>query len=298
MNRETFLKRTGRTLILALVFYLLGSISFPDFQLQTSHFQQAWIYLPIAVFDAIVLSIPILRARQGGWRLALAMFLVFYAVRTLMVAIEAYYMSDVLSTQTALNLLVNGAIQAAILAPLAVAIHGRLGIEIQQEPAEKLEKRSLWGWIWRIPLTGVAYVAIFILAGTVIFRPLAFSLDPVTAGDYLGSFAVENPNAILGFQFLRGTFWAMLTLPIIALMRRPRWSIGLTIALIYGVVMGLPNLVPNEVLTPGLQIAHTVEVFSGNFLFGWAVVGLLARPSREGERMPSESQSSQMQFNA
>jgi len=294
MNREEIIRLTGRILILALILYLLGSFSFTDLQVQPAHFQHAAIFLIIALLDAIVLSVPILRARQGGWRLVLAMFLVIYAVQTLMVSLEAYYMSDVLSTETALKLLVNGAVQAAIFAPLGVAINGRLRGDDFQESTEILRARSLWNWVWRIPLTGVAYVAIFILAGIVIFRPLAFSLDPVAAGDYLSSFAVENPNAILGFQFLRGALWALLTLPVIALMRRPRWTIGLTIALIYGVVMGLPNLVPNDVLTPGLQIAHTVEVFSGNFLFGWAVVGLLARPAGETESKDVERESTQV----
>jgi hypothetical protein len=52
--------------------------------------------------------------------------------------------------------------------------------------------------------------------------------------------------------------------------------------------------VPNDVLTPGLQIAHTVEVFSGNFLFGWAVVGLLARPGGETESKDVERESTQV----
>ena len=281
MKRDTAVQMTGRILILSFVLYLLGSFSFPDMQFQITHFQYAWIFLPIALLDAIMLSIPILRARQGGWRLIIAIFLVFYAVGILLVAAEAYYMSDVLSTAMALKLIINGTIQAVIFAPVAVAIHGRLGSEDNQKSNELLQVRHWWSWLWRIPLTGIAYVALFIFAGSVVFRPLAYALDPITAEAYLGSFAVDNPNAILSFQFLRGMLWAVLTIPVITIMRPPRWSIGLTIALIYGVVMALPNLVPNEVLSAGLRLAHTVEVFVGNFLFGWVVAWLLARPERE-----------------
>ena len=76
----------------------------------------------------------------------------------------------------------------------------------------------------------------------------------------------------------------MLTLPVIAIMRRPRTWVGLSVALMYAVVMALPTLVPNEVLTTGLRIAHTAEVFVGNFLFGWAVVGIFARPAAKVQR--------------
>lgn len=283
MKRDTAVQITGRILILSFILYLLGSFSFPDTQFQITHFQYAWIFLPIAFLNAIMLSIPILRARQGGWRLVIAIFLIFYAVSTLLVAAEAYYMSDVLSPDVAFKLIINGMIQAAIFSPVAVAIHGRLRSEDNQKSNERLQVRHWWSWLWRIPLTGMAYVALFIFAGSVVFRPLAYALDPVTADAYLGSFAVDNPNAILGFQFLRGMLWAVLTIPAIYIMRPPRWSIGLTIALIYGVVMALPNLVPNEVLTSGLRLAHTVEVFVGNFLFGWVVVWLLASPESEEE---------------
>lgn len=281
MKNDSLIVIFGRILVLSVILYLLGSFSFTDIEFQTTHFQYIGIYLPIALLVAAVLSLSILRARQGGWRLVMALFLVYYAVSTLLVAIEAYYMSDVISTEIALLLLINGVFQAAILVPVAVAIHGRLSGDSIYEPDEELQERPWWSWLWRVPLTGVAYVAIFILAGSVVFRPLAYALDPVTAEAYLGSFAVDNPNAILGFQFLRGTLWAVLTIPVIAIMRRPRWLIGLTVALIYSVVMALPNLVPNEALTACLRLAHTVEVFVGNFLFGWVVVWLLARPVSE-----------------
>lgn len=281
MKNDSFIGIFGRILILSVILYLLGTLSFTNIEFQITHFQYIGIYFPIALLVAAVLSLSILRARRGGWRLAMAIFLVYYAVSTLLVAMEAYYMSDVISTQIALLLLVNGAFQAAIVSPVAVAIHGRLSAKTIHEPGEKLQERPWWSWLWRVPLTGVAYVVIFIFAGLVVFRPLAYALDPVTAEAYLGSFAVDNPNAILGFQFLRGTLWAVLTIPVIAIMRRPRWLIGLTVALIYSVVMALPNLVPNEVPTAGLRLAHTVEVFVGNFLFGWIVVWLLARPVSE-----------------
>lgn len=279
--KDTNLRMIGKIFLLSVILFVIGSLSLTDFQIQTSQFQYASLLFPIALLNAIVLSIPILRTRWSGWRLILALFLVFYAVSTLLVAAEAYYMSDVLSTDLAIKLLVDGAIRAALFVPIAVIIHGKLSDENTQAPSERLQERPWWSWLWRIPLTGILYVVIFIFAGSVVFRPLAYALDPVTAEAYLGSFAVDNPNAILGFQFLRGMLWAVLTIPIIASMRRPRWSIGLAISLIYAVVMALPNLVPNEALTAGLRLAHTIEVFVGNFLFGWVVVWLLARPERE-----------------
>lgn len=279
MNNQTWTSVLGKIFLLALLHFLLGTFSFYGLRLTESNLQYPVLHLALSLLSAGVLSIPILRARRGGWRLVAAVFLLFYAVGSLLVALEAYYMTTVLSLPVAVGIAVDGLFDAAIFAVAAVALFGRLGHPGPIEPVQSLKRRSWLGWLLRIPLPGAAYVIVFIAAGALIFQPLAYALAPEAAEAYLGDFAVENPNAILGFQYLRGSLWALMTLPVIALMRRPRWQIGLAVALVYAVVMGLPNLVPNEVLPPALRLAHTVEVFLGNFAFGWVVVWILARPA-------------------
>lgn len=58
------------------------------------------------------------------------------------------------------------------------------------------------------------------------------------------------------------------------------------IALIYALFMAPLNLVPSE-LSGGIQVAHTVEVFTGNFLYGLLVVWLVTPPRQQSVRSSS-----------
>ena len=102
--------------------------------------------------------------------------------------------------------------------------------------------------------------------------------------------------------------WAALTLPVIRMMREPAlpvpsvaegslskepalslpkgrwWETGLAVALLFSVLMGA-NLLRPTGLPVGLQVAHLVEVFGENLLFGWIVVWLLHR--RHGRNVPA-----------
>jgi hypothetical protein len=145
------------------------------------------------------------------------------------------------------------------------------------DPSDHQVDRPLWSWLWRIISTGIVYVFLFIFAGQLVFRPLAYYLDPVSAKEYIATFNPENPIWILLFQYLRGTIWAVMTIPILILMRPPRWIIGLTIGLLYAVVMAPQILVPNDALSQGLSLAHAAEVSISNFVYGLIVTLLLAR---------------------
>ena len=70
--------------------------------------------------------------------------------------------------------------------------------------------------------------------------------------------------------------WAVLTLPVIRMMKGRWWETGFVVALLFSVLMGA-NLLRPIGLPIGLQIAHLIEVFGANFFFGWIVVWLLHR---------------------
>lgn len=77
---------------------------------------------------------------------------------------------------------------------------------------------------------------------------------------------------------------ALLALPLMRMMKGRWWESGLVVALLFSLLMG-GNLLRPAGLPVGLQMAHFVEVFGENFIFGWIVVWLLHR--RHGRSLPA-----------
>ena len=294
-----------KVIILAFILFGLYSIDFLGLGLVEETQTAPTSLLLVSLLHAAVLSWPILRSRWTGWRLVAAIFLVFYGVTTLMVAIEAVYLPEALPLDLVVRLVVNGAITAAVFSVLAVLIHGRMSRG--EEPQEtNLRLIMPWTqWVWKLALIGFSWVVLFILFGALVFLPLAGRLAPAALEEYTN---MEMPAWILPFQALRAVLWAALTLPVIRMMREPAlpvpsvaegslskepalslpkgrwWETGLAVALLFSVLMGA-NLLRPTGLPVGLQVAHLVEVFGENLLFGWIVVWLLHR--RHGRNVPA-----------
>jgi hypothetical protein len=243
--------------------------------------------LLVSLLHAAVLSWPILRSRWTGWRLVGAVFLVFYGVTTLIVAIETVYLPDTLPLDLVIRLVVNGGITAVVFSVLAVVIHGRMSGDEKLQGSNQRLVIPWTQWVWKLALIGFSWVVLFILFGAFVFLPLARRLAPEALAAYTN---LEMPAWVLPFQALRGVLWAVLALPVIRMMKGRWWEIGLAVALLFSVLMGA-NLLKPIGLPAGLQVAHFVEVFGESFVFGWIVVWLLHRrqnrsvPATAGETM-------------
>jgi hypothetical protein len=270
-----------KVIILALILFGLYSIDYLSLSLVEESRTAPTSLLLVSLLHAAVLSWPILQSRWTGWRLVGAIFLVFYGVTTLLVAIEAVYLPEALPPDLVVRLVANGAVTTAIFSALAVLIHGRMsGSEEPQEinrrlgmPFDRAQGMRWTQWLWKLALIGFSWVVLFILFGALTFLPLAGRLAPAALEEYAN---MEMPAWILPFQALRAALWGALTLPVIRMMKGRQWETGLAVALLFSVLMGA-NLLRPTGLPIGLQVAHLVEVFGENFVFGWIVVWLLHR---------------------
>lgn len=84
-----------------------------------------WALLGLTVIDTAVMILLLSRLQGTGWRLALAVFLLFFGLKTALVAVEAVYLPDVLPPEIVAPLLVDGLITAVLFSLAAVRLDGR-----------------------------------------------------------------------------------------------------------------------------------------------------------------------------
>jgi len=262
-----------KIVVLTFILFILFSFDFLGLSIMDSA-KTATIYVLITVFlDTIVLSYAIIRSRWAGWRLVATIFFVFYGIMTFLSQIETVvflqYLVEIVPVEEIPKLFLNGAITAAIFSPLAVLIHGRMR-KIEESPKPNLRLVMPWKeWVWKLTLIAVIYMVIYISFGMFVFMRLAGE----AAQEYYAN--LQLPAWILPFQMVRAIIWTGLALPVIRMMKGHWWEAGLTVALLYSVLMGSLLLIPTEYMPEVIRTAHFVEVSSSNFLFGWVVVWLL-----------------------
>lgn len=265
-----------RLVFLTLVLFVLYAVDFWGLGLAPAVRTVPLVVVLVALLDTAVTTLVIMRSRRHGWALAAVLFLAFYALKTVLVAIEAAYLTDVFTPGMLAGLLLNGALAAAIFAPLAVWTWGRW--RSAPETAVPVEITGWRSWLWKVPLLGVVYAVLFVAAGLLVFQPLARALDAATAEAYFAAF--QPPAWILLFVVARGILWVLLTLPLVVGLNGRSWRDSLAAGLFFGVLMASSLMLPSG-LPDSIWPAHLLEVFAANFIFGVLMVWLLAPRARK-----------------
>ena len=73
-------------------------------------------------------------------------------------------------------------------------------------------------------------------------------------------------------QAVRALLWTALAVPVIKMTKGGWWHAGLAVALLFGVFMTAPLLLPNTLMPTEVRMAHLLETSTSNFLFGWLIV--------------------------
>ena len=235
----------------------------------------------------LVLSYPIIRSKWSGWKLVLTITILIYGVMTFLSQIETVvflkYLVDIVDPEMIPKLFVQGAIVAVLFSPLAVWVHGKMrrgkhhGLQDdpQNDPKNDFQESCntltmpFSQWVWKLALLAIIYILVYISFGRFVFIPLA--------GDAFEEFytGLEMPPWILLLQAARALIWVALAVPVIRMMKGPRWEAGLAVALLFSALMGALLLIPQDIMPDKIRLAHFAEVALSNFLFGWIVVFVL-----------------------
>jgi len=226
--------------------------------------------------DAVLLSYFVVSSRWTGWKEWGAVFALLYGVNYVLVAMESVYMGSIFPPGAVSDLLVNGAIRSGVFAGALVLVAGKKGASTARQGTRlAMPTRE---WAWKIVGSGAAYLLLFVLFGFAVYMPLANALNP-KALVAEQSVVASSPGLIFPLEMLRGTLWAILAVPAVAALRFGWKKTGPVVGLLFALPMS-GSVLMSTTTPPGLQVAHLVEVFAENFVFGLLVVWVLHLRSR------------------
>ena len=272
------------TVILFICFAVAGGVVGFAGSSQTSEQTGASTLLLLAVclLQVMVLSHLILRSRWTGWRLAAAVFFVFYGVTTFMPQIESAVFLTRLPPGTLPRLFLMGALIAAPFSLLAVLILGKRkaeAIDTQQDSRLVMPNSE---WAWKLAVIAVAYVILYFTFGYFIaWRNPAVReyYGGTDEGGFVGQMGrvLRNTPWLIPFQIVRAMCWAALALPVIRMLKGQWPETALAIGLLFAVVMNAPLLLPNPYMPEPVRMAHLVETTTSNLIFGVFIGWLLTQ---------------------
>ena len=227
----------------------------------------------VSLINAALWSYLILRSRWTSWKLILTIFFLFYGVSTVMPQIESAYFITRLPPGMLPRLFLAGLIIAALFAPLAVLILGK--VRSTANGSSRLNM-PLSAWIWKLALIVIAYVFLYFTFGYFIawknpaVRAYYGGGDPSGFISHITTILRDDPLLFL-LQAVRALLWTAIALPVIKMMKGEWWERGLAVALLFA-VMTSQLLLPNPLMPTEVRMVHLVETATSNFLFGWLVV--------------------------
>jgi hypothetical protein len=235
--------------------------------------------LAVCVLTAAVLTHLILRSRWAGWRLVVAVFVVFYGVMTFMSQIESAVFITTLPPGMLPRLFLMGAVIAAPFSALAVLILGRRrAVSVDDQPNARLVMPAS-EWAWKLAVIALVYLILYFTFGYFIAWQRSAVRDyygGVDEGGFLAQMktTVRDRPWLVPFQIVRAMCWVLLALPVIRMLKGEWLETGLSIGLLFA-VMNAQLLLPNPYMPQPVRMAHLVETASSNFIFGVFVGWLL-----------------------
>ncbi len=281
---KNFLLTSLRVLGLVIVYLILFTLSsnLINSQAVASRLTPEQVNLSTAMLPVVslimtlMLAYLVLRSRWYGWKLAVAIFVIFYGIYTFLSQIETLAFPAVSGQMPA------GMVRGFFLAGLALAIPFSLAAvwilgKTREDPSDAGMSSRLQmpasEWIWKLAIAVILYVVVYFTFGYyVAWRtpglPAFYGgADPGTFGGQMLNVMQDTPWLPF-FQIFRGLIWAGIGCLILSMHKGPAWEAGLAVGLSFAVLMCASMLFPNPYMPPFIARAHTIELLSSNFLYG------------------------------
>lgn len=241
------------------------------------------VVLMVMLMQVIVLSYPTVLSKWSGWKLALAVFLLYFGTVTFMGQIESLvYLGERMPDGMLSGIFAMGLFAAAVFSPVAVLVLGKWKTGTSASPTSAhREPTSVGEWAWKTAVGGLVFLSLYYLFGyfvawkNPVVRDYYGGTDPGSFLSQMSSVAASTPW-MLPFQYFRGLLWVALAVLVIRMMKGSWWQVALAVSLLF-TVPAFYLLFPNPMMPEAVRMAHLVETAPYQFLFGWFVVWLFSR---------------------
>ena len=225
------------------------------------------------------LSYVILRSRWHGWMLAGAIFVSMYGISTVASQVDSVaFLSDKLPHGMIRAIFVQGAIAAALFAPLAVLALGKWRAASIQAPRSPAVPPKPVAILLRLAILVAAFVFLYMFFGYYVAwrNP---ELQHFYAGPELATFwaALGHNWTSARWIYALAVFRALLHIvcmyPLVRMLHTSRWESALAAAL-FLTCWTTVLLLPNPLMPASVARSHFWETFGFNVVFG-ALAGWL-----------------------
>ena len=261
---------------LALLYAALLSVDYRALTLSVAASEAPVQLIIFAFVNTLLLSYFALSSSWTGWKEWSAAFALLYGMVYFLTALEASYLGSILTLETVTSLIINGAITSAIFCGALVWTLGNKPAQLVAHSSRlKMPARE---WIWKILLSAVVYLFLFLIFGAAVYMPIARLLDPVAFASEQ-SIASSAASLVFPIELIRGALWSLLAVPAVIALTFGWKKTGLFIGLLMAVPLTLSQFLSRSE-TVGLQIAHSFEIAGANIVFGFLLVWILHIHSR------------------
>ena len=149
-------------------------------------------------------------------------------------------------------------------------------VEKELSPAtmarEFFSGRTAGAWVWRVAVTAVVFVPIYLVFGSLV--------APLTAQYFQESMyglRLPSQEEILLVLLVRSGLFLLACLPIIITWRRSRWSLFLNLGFALFVLVGFLYMLGAYYMPLAVRVPHTLEILADSFTHAGLLVVLLAK---------------------
>jgi hypothetical protein len=220
----------------------------------------------------------------------LAIFVPLYITSTLADLVEAYFYTTILTPFTLIAALIIQGIPILLITGI-IAWLIPAAEDARHEPrfGQVMRERGFFSWAWRVVVAGAPYPAIYLFFATLV-TPIEHAYYNEQA--FIASLHTQVPSmtTTLILEAVRGILFVLAMLPVIAVIRKARWSTGLYIALIGAVLEAWIPLLGQTSWPAMMRVGNVLELTGdalGRALLMALLVALPAiRASRVAQKQP------------
>jgi hypothetical protein len=236
-------------------------------------------FLVFALCVGGTLSYLILRSRWHGWMLLGAIFVSMYGISTVASQLDSIaFLSNKLPQGMIRAIFVQGAIAAALFAPLAVLVLGKWRVASVRAPVSPAAPLKLASTLLRLAILVAAFVFLYMFFGYYVAWKNP-ELQRYYGGPELATFWTAlrhnwtSSPWIYGLTAFRALLYIACLYPLVRMLHTTRWESALAAAL-FSACWTTILLLPNPLMPASVARSHFWETLGFSLVFG-ALAGWL-----------------------